>query len=77
MNIEEYKHLWQPGFAGNVLIRVDAGGSGDVQGLVIFDPQDRTVLLIDDEDVENEVVRRMLEAGAPVLDSVPPEAQRE
>ncbi|WP_438307002.1 hypothetical protein ACSHXN_46910 (plasmid) [Streptomyces sp. HUAS TT11] len=68
MNIEEFQDLWEPGFDGNVLVRI---GGVDSNDFAIFDPRDKSMLLIDDDDLHDEVVRRMLAAGAPVLDSFP------
>ncbi|MER6557438.1 hypothetical protein ABT300_06640 [Streptomyces sp. NPDC001027] len=70
MNIEEYRELWQPGFSGVVLIRLDPGTIPEE--FVIYNTNTTNVLLIEDEESHDEVVHRMIEAGAPIWDDFPP-----
>ncbi|MEU9656423.1 hypothetical protein [Streptomyces chartreusis] len=72
MEIEEYRHLWQPGFGGSVLVRLKGDIGTGAEDFVIYNINERNVLLIEDEGECQEVVRRMLESGAPILDDFPP-----
>jgi hypothetical protein len=71
---EEYRSLWQPGFDGNVLIRLERSSESSSEEFVIYDLEERNVLLIEDEGTYQEVVRRMIAAGVPILDTFPPNA---
>ncbi|MFF4053566.1 hypothetical protein ACFYZ5_43900 [Streptomyces chartreusis] len=74
MEIEEYRHLWQPGFGGSALVRLKEDIGTGVEDFVIYNINERNVLLIEDEGEYQELVRRMIESGAPILDDFPPRA---
>jgi hypothetical protein len=69
MTLQPYADLWAPGAEKRyVLVRLPGRGEDD---LLPYDAQDRQVVLIDDDELLEEVVRRMKGAGVPVSEGVP------
>ncbi|MFD9483586.1 hypothetical protein ACFWBX_06195 [Streptomyces sp. NPDC059991] len=69
MSLDEFRYLWETPEGRYVLVIVDKmAGDG---GLVIYDAFGRSAELIDDDDLHDEVVRRMREARVPVMDDFP------
>ncbi|MEW5653938.1 hypothetical protein [Streptomyces cinereoruber] len=69
MNLKDLRDLWESPKGKYALIRVDE--SIDDGGLVIYDIAGRSVFLVDDDDLHDQVVRRMREAGVSVMDDLP------
>jgi hypothetical protein len=66
--VAEFRDLWDPPDR-YVLVRVGPG----VDQMVIVDPVDRMITLIDEDDeLAAQVIRRMRAAGVQVLDELPP-----
>jgi hypothetical protein len=68
VNVEDFKYLWeQP--TRYVLVRLpDAEGPTD---LLVYDTATRSAVLIDDEELDAAVVRRMIEEGVAIRDGLP------
>jgi hypothetical protein len=64
--LDEYRDLWEAG--RYLLVRV---GARDDE-VVIFDPLDRTAIVVDDDEVASLVLQRMRAAGVKVVDELPP-----
>ncbi|MFJ6565521.1 hypothetical protein ACIQMV_37910 [Streptomyces sp. NPDC091412] len=69
MNLDEFRYLWETQKGRYALINVDESEGDD--GLVIYDVPGRSVELIDDDDLHDEIVRHMREAGVPVMGDFP------
>lgn len=68
MNVDDFRHIWESPTSQYVLIRV--GDGPDVEAM-IYDPHRKTVELIDDDDLHEKVVERMISAGFRVIDHLP------
>ncbi|GAA3248507.1 hypothetical protein ACFO1B_39480 [Dactylosporangium siamense] len=66
MTIDEFSALWTPPFDRYGLFRVHETG-----GYLVASFEHRAVTLICDDDLAEAVVRRMLEAGVPIVDDFP------
>jgi hypothetical protein len=64
----DYSYLWATPGVRYVLVRVE-GASGS--RLLIWDKEQRGVLLIDDDNLHEAVTQRMLNEGVPVERNVP------
>lgn len=68
MTLDDFRDLWESPTSRYVLVRVDGGP--DVQAM-IYDPSRKMVELIDDDDLHEKVVERMISAGFPLVDRLP------
>ena len=69
---QEFAAMWGKDAGRYVLIRTDPSSEG-VSSCDIFDKTDRTGMIIEDDDLAAEVMRRMVAAGVPIVDHVPAE----
>ncbi|WP_204078854.1 hypothetical protein [Planotetraspora phitsanulokensis] len=69
MSVDEFRRLWEATKGRYVLVRVDET-SGE-EGFVIYDVPDRSVELVDDDELHVQVIRCMLQAGVSVMDDFP------
>ena len=68
MSVDQFRYLWTDSAGRYVLIRL---APDSVSRMVIFDRQDLSVVLVDDDDLSDQVVRRMIDAGVEILDDFP------
>lgn len=63
MSIENYSYLWDKKRADFVLVKTDLGYG-------IVDKRERSTLLISDEELEKNIIFKMLENGKKVYDNI-------
>ena len=68
-NLAEFEYLWTTQARDHCLVRV---GTGDYE-LVIFNLLDRTALVIEDDSQYRTVLKKMVDSGVPIHESIPPE----
>ena len=67
--LAEYEYLWDGSSPGWVLLKVpDPPG-----GYCVFHKTNRAVLLIESEETNEAVCRKMRESGCEILEELPPE----
>jgi hypothetical protein len=65
MNVEDFAYLWTALPGKYVLERFTVEGE---EQLLICSPQDGTVVLIDDDELNQQVTQRMIAAGVEIVD---------
>jgi hypothetical protein len=68
--LQQLAAMWGEEAGRYVLVRSDPS-SEEVSSFDIFDKTDRTGMIIEDDKLAAEVMRRMVAAGVPILDRVP------
>lgn len=63
MNIDNYSYLWNEKKEDFVLVKTDFG-------YTVIDKRERSMLLIEESDLEQKIVRKMLENGNKVYDDI-------
>lgn len=69
--LSNFESLWTSEAESHVLIRVES--ESGVAEYVIYDMEDETVLVIEDDAVHQEVIQRMKKAGVKILHGLPRE----
>ena len=69
--LEEFKYLWTKRRRDYVLVKDELAGGG--VHFLIFNVVHRTAKVIEDDEIHTIVVKRMRDAGVPVVDKLPPE----
>jgi hypothetical protein len=70
MTLDDFRYLWEAPTTRYLLLRVPGR---PINEAMVFDPETRTMMLIEDDDLYRQVTERMLEAGFSVVDD-PPDA---
>ena len=63
MNVENYSYLWNEKKEEFVLVKTDLG-------YAIINKKDHSMLLIEDSDLDQKLVRKMMENGNKVYDDI-------
>lgn len=69
-NVENYRHLWEDQAGRYVLIQAVAGGHSH-ETCVVYDLESKTGLIIEDDDVADQVKKRLADKGVPMLSTIP------
>ena len=69
---DEFAPFWGSDARKYVLVSVQPT-STDLRHCVIVDREGRSAVIIEDDELALEVMRRMVEAGVPILDKLPDE----
>lgn len=64
--LDAHRELWTTDKDKYVLVRLEAA-SGGTSECIIFNKVDHTTWLIEDEDIVQAVIKRMAEAGVPIV----------
>jgi hypothetical protein len=72
--LDEYAHLWGSGAKDYILVRLDPV-STDPRSYMIFHRKGKnrrgTALVIEKNEIAQAVIRRMIEAGVEIVDTIP------
>jgi len=64
MDLEEFQYIWTTNREEYVLVKVKSGG------YAIFNKADSTALIIEDDDIYEAVIKKMLDNGCEVLERI-------
>ncbi len=64
MNLEEFQYIWTTNREEYVLVKVKS------DGYAIFNKADSTALIIEDDDIYEAVIKKMLDNGCEVLERI-------
>jgi hypothetical protein len=64
LNLKEYEYIWTTNREEYVLVKMKRGG------YAIFNRLDKTALIIEDDEIYEEVVMKLLKNNCEILDSV-------
>lgn len=70
-DVAEFGHLWSPDAQRHYCLIYLSDGTVELERCVIFSKTARTAKLISDDRLATEVKRKMVEAGVPILRSLP------
>ncbi len=73
--LKNFKYLWTSELNTHVLVRQKGGNA--VNKYIIFNTEQGTALIIEDDDVYYQVVERMKKAGVSIIDNVSLQIQRD
>lgn len=65
-SVTNYEHLWANSNGPWALLQLNPGRQG-TPSFIVINRADRSVLVIEDDEVAQEVKKRMLTAGVPVV----------
>ncbi|MFO0852429.1 MAG: hypothetical protein U0871_28290 [Gemmataceae bacterium] len=69
-DLQSLSYLWEDGTGRYVLVQAVSGGQS-YDTCVVYDLESKTGLLIENDDLADEVKRRMAEKGVPMLPDLP------
>jgi|GEM_PF-6669260 len=65
---EKYRSMWSTQLQDHVVLLAGAKVPDDC---IVYDRRSRTALAMDDDQLNREIVSKLVEAGAPVLRDIP------
>ncbi len=67
--VEQYKHLWDGSESGWLLSHLNPSEPAEMAEFAIIHGPTNAILIIEDDEAADEIIRRMREAGVPIISS--------